>query len=293
MAEHQSASMSRETSLARRAWSGTLAVAGKVFVWSWVVFTCALLAWLILAAFKTNDTVFRAPFALPESISFENFGSAWGLLNLGRTFPNTVMVVGFATVLTVALAAPAAYGLTRFRFRGVALLTLFFAVGIGIPAQSILIPLFLGLSKVGLSNSLIGLTLVYVGIALPFAVFLLTAFFAALPSDLEEAAAIDGAGPIRTFMTVMLPLARPGLITTAIITAVALWNEYLLALTLIIDPQKKTLSLSLLNTYGAMRYTSDWVGLFAAVVIILVPMVIVYMLLSRKILAGMTFGASK
>ena len=264
-----------------------------LFLWFWVVFSIGLFLWLLLAAFKKNNTVFQQLFALPESFGLANFKAAWNLLNLDRTFPNTVVVVGVATTLTVALAAPAAYALSRFRFKGVGFLTVAFAIGIGIPTQAILIPIFIGLARVHLTNSLVGLTLVYVGVSLPFAVFLLTAFFATLPKELEEASLIDGAGPFRPFRSVMLPLAQTGLITTAIFTAVGLWNEFLLALTLIIDDDKRTLSLSLLNTYGAMRYTSNWVGLFAAVVIIMAPIVLLYMFLSRRIIEGITLGSSR
>lgn len=265
----------------------------RLSVWAWAAFSVSIFAWLILAAFKTNRTVFQQLFALPEALSFENFAVAWDLLNLNRTFANTVIVVGLATAIALALAAPAAYALSRFGFKGVGFLTVAFAVGIGIPTQSILIPLFVGMAKAQLTDSLVGLTLIYIGISIPFAVFLLTAFFASLPKELEEASLIDGAGPIRTFWSVMLPLAQTGLITTAIFTAVGLWNEYLFALTFIIDDDKRTLSLTLLNTYGAMRFTSNWVGLFAAVVIIVGPIVVLYIFLSRRIIEGITLGSSK
>ena len=266
---------------------------GSVFVWLWVTFSLAILGWIVLAAFKRNDTVFADIWAFPNSNEIGNFGDAWGLLNLTRTSINSLLTVGGGTFFTMALAAPAAYALSRMRFRGASGLTGFFALGIGIPVHSIVIPLFLGLSKTGLSNSLTGLTITYVGVSIPFAVFLMTGFFRSLPTELEEAAAMEGAGPVRIFFSVMLPLARPGMVATSIIVAVGLWNEFLLALTLTFDEEKRTIGVGLLNTFGAMRYTSNWVGLFAAVVIMLAPLILLYAWMSRRIIEGLTVGATK
>lgn len=272
---------------------GLLRGAGSVFVWWWVLFSFAILMWIVVAAFKRNDTVFQELFAPPKSFNLGNFGDAWDLLNLTRTSLNTLLTVGAGTFVTMALAAPAAYALSRIHFRGAGALTAFFALGISIPVHSIIIPLFIGLSDTGLSNSLLGLTLAYVGVSVPFAVFLMTGFFRSLPTELEEAAAMEGAGPVRIFLSVMLPLARPGMVATSIIVAVGLWNEFLLALTLTFDEDKRTLGVGLLNTYGAMRYTSNWVGLFAAVVIMLVPLIVLYTWMSRRIIEGLTVGATK
>ncbi len=266
---------------------------GSVFVWLWVTFSLAILGWIVLAAFKRNDTVFADIWAFPNSNEIGNFGDAWGLLNLTRTSINSLLTVGGGTFFTMAFAAPAAYALSRMRFRGASGLTGFFALGIGIPVHSIVIPLFLGLSKTGLSNSLTGLTITYVGVSIPFAVFLMTGFFRSLPTELEEAAVMEGAGPVRIFFSVMLPLARPGMVATSIIVAVGLWNEFLLALTLTFDEEKRTIGVGLLNTFGAMRYTSNWVGLFAAVVIMLAPLIVLYAWMSRRIIEGLTVGATK
>ncbi|MCQ3803442.1 MAG: carbohydrate ABC transporter permease [bacterium] len=266
---------------------------GGAFVWLWVAFSLGILAWIILAAFKRNDTVFADLWSLPDSIEGENFSDAWGLLNLARTSFNSVLTVGGGTFLTMAVSAPAAYALARMGFRGAGGLTAFFAFGIGVPVHSIVIPLFLGLSEVGLSNSLTGLTIAYVGVSIPFAVFLMTGFFRSLPTELEEAATMEGAKPVRVFFSVMLPLAKPGMVATSLIVAVGLWNEFLLALTLTFDEAKRTIGIGLLNTFGAMRYTSNWVGLFAAVVIMIVPMTVLYTWMSRRIIEGLTVGATR
>ena len=268
-------------------------ILGRIFIWFWVLGTIWVLAWIIVAAFKRNDTVFANLWALPDTAEPGNFSDAWGLLNLTRASINTLATVGGATLLTMLVGSPAAYALSRLGFRGANGLTSFFAIGIAVPVHAIIIPLFLGVSKVGLANSLVGLTLTYVGVSIPFAVFLMTGFFRSLPSELEESAAMEGAGPVRIFVSVMLPLARPGLVATSLIVAVGLWNEFLLALTLTFDTDKRTIGVGLLNTFGAMRYTSNWVGLFAAVVIMLAPLILLYAWMSRRIIEGLTVGATK
>jgi len=277
----------------RRARRAAVRGGSGLFVWGWVVFSFALLAWLVIAAFKRNNTVFNNLWALPDSFEGGNFGDAWSLLNLTRTSLNSVLTVGGGTLLTMVLAAPAAYALSRMKFRGAGTLTGFFALGIAVPVHAIIIPLFLGISRAGLANSLWGLTLTYIGVSIPFAVFLMTGFFRSLPSELEEAATMEGAGSVRVFFSVMLPLARPGLVATALIVAVGLWNEFILALTLTFDEDKRTIGVGLLNTFGAMRYTSNWVGLFAAVVIMLAPLIVLYIWMSRRIIEGLTVGATK
>lgn len=265
----------------------------QAFVWAWVGFTIFLFLWVLSSSLKTNRTIFSEPWALPGALRFENYLSAWSVLNLGRATFNSVAVVGVSTVVLVALAAPAAYVLSRRVFPGVSLITYLFILGIGVPVQVLLIPFVLMLAKINLSGGLIGLGITYVAVQLPFTVFLLTGFFRSLPRDLEDAAAIDGAGPIRTFVSVMLPLARSGLITAAILNAVLLWNEFLLALTILQDNDQYTLSLAILNLYASMRYTANWTGLFAGIVIIVVPMLVLYVWLSNRIIEGMTLGSGK
>jgi N-acetylglucosamine transport system permease protein len=163
----------------------------------------------------------------------------------------------------------------------------------GIPLQAVLVPLFLMTNWLGLADSLFGLGIVYVAISLPFTVFLLTGFFRSLPTEIEEAAALDGASGVRTFVGVMLPLAQPGIITAFTLNVVLLWNETLLVLVLITDNTQYTLPRALLGLYGTMQYTGNWGGLFAGSIIVATPVLVIFALLSRRIIEGMTLGASK
>lgn len=273
---------------------GPLQLAGSGVVWLFVAANLGLFAFMVMSSLKTTPAIFDAPWAPPTSPRFDNWARAVADSGFGRAALNTLAVVATAAFSTVAISAPAAYVLSRVRTRTTALLTLFFALGLGIPAQVTVIPLFVMMAGVQLTNSLVGLYILYTATHLPFTVFLLTGFLRSLPSELEEAAAIDGASPLRAFWQVMLPLARSGLITVLILNAIGMWNETLLALVFLQSDEKYTLSLALLNFLSSMQYTgADYGGLFAGVCILVFPMLMLYVWLSRRIIEGMTLGAGR
>ncbi|MFC5289309.1 carbohydrate ABC transporter permease [Actinokineospora guangxiensis] len=271
---------------------------GMLFVWLFTALNVLILYWLATAMFKTPLEIFNKPFHLPftwfeRGDPFYNLRYAWESAGFGNAFVVTVVLVAVSSVVIVLISAPAAYALTRLGVRGSNPLTSFIAIGMGIPFQTLVIPLFIGMSDLGLTNSLFGMFLVYVALSLPFTVFLLTGFFKSLPDELEEAAAIDGASPFRTFFTVMLPLARGGLITALILNAIGLWNETLLAIVFLTDNANFTLARALFTLYGAASYQSEYGGLIAGVAIVVLPMLVLYLLLARRIITGLTLGAGK
>jgi len=275
-----------------------LRVIGTVIVWLFTAFNIMVLYWLLGAAFKTPLEIFRDPLALPSQLfksgrPFRNFIYAWDTADFGTAFLNTVLLVAVCSVVIVLISAPAAYALSRLGVRGSGPLTGFIAIGMGIPFQTVVIPLFIVLAKVNLTNNLFGLGLMYVALSLPFTVFLLTGFFRSLPDELEEASAIDGASPTRTFWSIMLPLARGGLITALILNAIGLWNETLLAIVFLQENANFTLSRALFTFYNAASYQSEYGGLLAGVAIIVLPMLVLYILLARRIITGLTLGAGK
>ncbi|MCU1681478.1 MAG: transporter permease [Amycolatopsis sp.] len=270
---------------------------GSTVVWLFTAFNLLVLYWLISSSFKTPVEIFTKPFALPYQWfhvgkPFRNFVYAWNNAGFGDAVITTVVLVGIATVVTVGVSAPAAYALTRLGVRGSGGLTNVIAIGMGVPFQTVIIPLFVVMSKAHLANQY-GLFLIYVALSIPFTVFLLTGFFRSLPDELEEAAAIDGASPTRTFFSVMLPLARGGLITALILNAIGLWNETLLAIVFLRDQADFTLSRALFTFYGAASYQSEYGGLIAGVAIVVLPMLVLYLLLARRIITGLTLGAGK
>ena len=277
---------------------GPVRIIGMAVVWLFTAFNLLLLYWLVAASFKTPIEIFREPFALPAhwfalGNPLRNYLYAWNEAGFGHAFVVTVLLVGAAAVSVVAVAAPAAYALSRLGVRGNGALTGFFAIGMGVPFQTVIVPLFVAFSKIHLADSLVGLYLLYVALSLPFTVFLLTGFFRSLPTELEEQAAIDGASPVRTFVRVMLPLAQGGLVTALIINAIGLWNETLLAIVFLHEDTQFTLARALFTFYGAAQYQSEYGGLIAGVAIVVLPMLVLYIVLARRIIGGLTLGAGK
>lgn len=277
---------------------GPVRVIGMIVVWAFTAFNLLLLYWLVAASFKTPIEIFREPFGLPVhwfqlGNPMRNYLYAWNEAGFGRAFVVTVALVAAAAVTVVVVSAPASYALSRLGVRGHGPMTGFFAIGMGVPFQTVVIPLYVTFAKVGLTDNLFGLYLLYVALSLPFTVFLLTGFFRSLPTELEEQAAIDGASPVRTFVRVMLPLAQGGLVTALIINAIGLWNETLLAIVFLHENADFTLSRALFTFYGAAQYQSEYGGLIAGVAIVVLPMLVMYVVLARRIIGGLTLGAGK
>lgn len=274
-------------------WRSPIRLVGTVAVWALVAFNLLMLLWIVLSSFKSTREIFGSPWALPAALHLENYVSSWVSSDLATAARNSVLTVAAAAATVVAIGAPAAYALSRFKVRFSGALSVYFVLGMGIPLQATIIPMYVGMAKIHMIDSLTGLYLLYVAISLPFTVFLLTGFFRGLPDELEEAAALDGSSPLHTFIHVMLPLARPGIITATIVNVVALWNETFLALVFLQDDAKQTLSLAILNMYGTMQYTSNWGGLFAGVCMVILPMLLMYVVLGRRIIEGLTFGSNR
>ncbi|TLF86339.1 carbohydrate ABC transporter permease [Nonomuraea sp. KC401] len=267
---------------------------GRVLVWAFVTFNLLVFAFLILSSFKTTTDIFRAPWGIPGSLNFANWTNAWNESGFARATLNTAGLALGASFCTLAVSAPAAYVLSRIRTRSAGPLSVFFALGLGIPAQVTVIPLFEMMSRVGLVNSLLGLFIIYTATHVPFTVFLLTGFMRSLPREIEEAAAIDGASPFRSFWQVMLPLARSGLVTVLILNIISMWNETLLGIVFLQTVEKYTVSLALLNFLSSMQFSgADYGGLFAGVCILVLPMLALYLWLWRRIIEGITLGAGK
>lgn len=267
----------------------------RAMVLVWVVLNIGLLIWVFIASIRESADIFsqRTVFQIPLAPHWENYAHAWTNSSVGRAMLNTVVVVAISSALVVVISAPAAYALSRFPNRSAGFLANLFAIGMGIPIPAIVLPLYIAYAKIGLVNSLAGLTILYVATSVPFTVFLLTGFFRSLPFELEEAAAVDGASIITTLRRIMVPLAAPGIITAFVLNVVLLWNETALVLYFIQDPSKFTLGRALLNLGTIATYTSDWGALFAGAFIIVMPVVVLYFLLSRRITEGLTLGADK
>ncbi len=266
------------------------------FLFLWAAVTIFIFLWLIESSFKTNREVFGSAFSLPATplqAAAANYGKAWKLAHMNVYFTNSVLVTAVSVLFVVAVSAPAAYALSRVSFPGNTLVTYYFIAGMGLPFQLILVPLFVLLTKLHIADSLQGLILTYIGVSVPFTILLLTGFFRTLPTELEDAAAIDGCSEFAIFWRVMMPLSGPGIITAAIFNFVHIWNEFLLAMLIIRSDNLRTLPLGIMNIRYSMQYTADWAALFAAIVIVLIPNFLVYLALSERVMSGLTLGMGK
>lgn len=274
--------------------TGPFRYLGSGFIWILVAFNILLLVWVLVQSFRDTRAIFSNPWGLPVSIAWDNFVTAWDASHFGIATLNSIVVTAVSSVLAVAVAAPAAYYLSRQENRLTSTLTMYFVLGLGVPVQVILIPLFVMLSRMYLTDSLLGLSLVYVGLSMPFTVYLLTAFFRSLPTELEEAAALDGSTPAGTFFRIMLPLAKGGLLTAFVLQVISHWNETLLALTLLQTTAHYTLPIALISFVQQQTYSgADWGGMFAGLTIVIMPMVITFVWLGRRLTEGLTLGMGK
>lgn len=267
---------------------------GYLIVGLWVIFTFMLLFWVIMASLSTSQEIFSDHmFKFESGFHFENYIKAWKTQKVSVFFMNSLLYTVVSCCAIVVIAAPAAYVLSRFKFKGNIIIQNMFAAALGIPVIMIIMPLFGLVSQLRLTNNRWLLIFLYVAMNVPFAIFFLLAFFKNLSFTYEEAASIDGCSPMRTFWQIMLPLAQPGIITVSIFNFITIWNEYFMSLIFANKTTVRPVAVGLYNMIQSMRYTGDWGGMFASVVIVFMPTFILYIFLSEKIIAGVTGGAIK
>jgi len=257
-------------------------------IWSIVVIVPFL--WVLLSSFKTTKEILASPFSLPAHWGFDNYVNAWTDAGIRKFFLNTVIVVGGALVLVMLLGAMCAYVLARFIFPGARFIYYSMLAGLTFPIFLAIVPLFFILKNGGLLNTLPGLIMVYVAFALPFTVFFLFSFFKSLPDDVYEAAVMDGAGDWRIFFQIMLPMARPGIAAVAIFNFLGLWNQFLLPVALNTDPNRYVLTQGMAEFASQAGYAVDFGALFAAVVLTVVPVLIVYIIFQRRLEGSVSQG---
>jgi N-acetylglucosamine transport system permease protein len=249
--------------------------------------------WTVMSSFKTSREIFASPFAPPTRLNFVNYVNAWTSAGIGTFFVNTLLVVGGALVLTMTLGAMCASVLARFEFWGNRFIYWLMVAGLTFPIFLAIVPLFFILKGIGLLGTLPGLAITYAAFALPFTVFFLVPFFKDLPRSVTEAAQIDGAGEWRTFFSVMVPMAMPGLSTVAILNFVGLWNQFLLPVALNTDSHKYVLTQGMASFASQAGYSIDFGALFAAVVMTVLPVLIVYLVFQRALSGQIAIGTDK
>ncbi|WP_441866083.1 carbohydrate ABC transporter permease [Pseudarthrobacter sp. YAF2] len=246
---------------------------------------------LFLGSITTTSQLISEPIALPRPLAFANFSEAWTQANLPLTFSNSVIITVTSVLLSTALAALAAYGLSRFEFATRRAVQVAFLAGLVVPIQLIILPFFVMLRDLHILGTHVSVVLAYTIFNLPLGVLILTPFFALLPRELEEAAWLDGAGRFVTLWRIMLPLMRPALATVVILNGIWIWNDFFVNLVLSTGPNTVTMPVSIMNFYGS--YQAEWGLIFAAVTLSIAPVMVAYLFLSKQFIAGLTAGSVK
>ena len=273
---------------------------GYVIIILWVIFTFVLLGWVFAASFSTTQDIFAGNAVssffknFPGGLHIENYVKAWTTSNVSEFFMNSLEYSIISCVALILICAPAAYVLARFTFIGNKLIQTSFVSAMGLPVIMIILPLFGLISASGMLNDIISnkiiLVLLYIGINVPYTTIFLLTFFANISRTYEEAAAIDGCPPMKTFWKIMFPMAQSGLVTVSIFNFINIWNEYFISLLIASRNETKPVAVGLYGMINSMKYTGDWAGMFAAVVIVFLPTFLLYIFLSEKIIGGVTGG---
>jgi len=259
--------------------------------------------WVLLASFKRKSEFYGSPWALPQGLHLRNYVDAFVTARMGQYLLTSVLVTVLGLGLVLAVAVPAAYVVARYEFRGKRLVELALLGGLFVNVNYIVVPIFLML--VDWDRALVDvfpggffidnpavLSLVYAATSIPFTIYLLTAYFRSIPADYAEAAALDGASRFRIMTRVMVPMARPAITTVILFNFLAYWNDFVLALTLL-PGDGKTLQVGLLNLMTAQKAAADYGRLYAGLVLVIVPVLIVYALVQRPLIAGIAAGGVK
>ena len=266
---------------------------GYIIVLVWIIFTAAFLLWILGASLSTSREIFSGSvFKFESGLHFENYANAWKAQNVSVFFANSLLYAITACVGVILISAPAAYVLSRFEFLGNKVMKSSLIVAMSIPAVMIIMPIFSLSTKWNLKGRIL-LILLYIFLNVPYTTTYLLNFFATLSKTYEEAAAIDGCPPAKTFWVIMLPLVQPALITVTIFNFLGVWNEFFMALIFASSERMTPVGVGLLQIVNSMKYTGDYGGLFAAVVIVFLPTFLLYIFLSEKIIAGVTGGGIK
>ena len=281
----------------------------KVFIYvvllAMAISTIVPVFWVFMASIKENVEFYENPWALPMGFYWQNFVDAWQKASMGSYMLNSVIVTALALAILIIVALPAAYCLSRFKFKSRNFLNVCFMAGLFINVNYIVVPIFLmlrdgdtwlrGIFGNGfLLNNIFVLAVVYAATALPFTIYLLSGYFATLPHDFEEAAYIDGAGYSTTMVKIIFPMAQPSIITIILFNFLSFWNEYIISLTLLSSANgPRTLPVGLLNLMQAQQSAAQYGIMYAGLVMVMLPTLILYICVQKKLIQGMTVGGLK
>ena len=249
--------------------------------------------WNIIASFKTNTEFLLDQLSLPKQLAWDNYVRAFTKANMGGYIFNSLFVVALSTVLLIVFVLPTSYVLARYRFFSSRFIESLYMICIFISATYIMVPLYVQMHNLGMTDNLAAMSLLYAVLSFPFSIFLMTGYLRTISRNFEEAARIDGCGNWRILLSIIVPLAKSGIATVSMLAAMGFWNEYPLALVLIQTIEKRTIPIGLAHLYQVQRRATDFGALFAALVIVLIPTIIIYLAGQRYLLKGISAGGIK
>lgn len=273
---------------------GTLII--RLFLLLWSLIIVIPFVQMFLTSVKNNEEFYAGLWTLPKDFfknAVENYAGAWQQANMGVGIANAVIICGLALGMTLILSSMAAYAIARRRLRYEKTLSNLYLIGLLVPAMVGLTPMFIMVRALHLFNTRLVMVLLYTATQIPFSVYLMVAFFRTIPHELEEAAYIDGSGPWRTYWSIILPLARPAIVTAGIFAFLDFWSEYMYGLMFLTDKTKITVAMSILQFKAGSGVRMNWGVTSASCVIFIAPILIIYCLFQKKIVGGLTAGSVK
>lgn len=278
----------RETS---RAVAAAAKIAKYLFMIVFVLVSVGPIAWAFVSSFKTYAEINSSALSWPSGFRLDNYKAAFRYAPIAQYFFNSVVIVGCSVLVTVALVAMCSYIISRFDFKLKTLIVLLISASLMLPAQAISQPLFAIFQKLGIFDTKLGMVIVYSAMGIPMSFFVMTSYYKTISMALEESAYIDGAAFLQTFWHIILPLAKPGLVTIALLQFINTWNEFYFALMLTSGNRARTVPIAL--NYYMGTFANNYSALFAAVVMTVLPTILVFILLQRQVMESLTAGAVK
>ena len=256
-----------------------------------VIYAVFPFLWLVLTSLKTNAELLDNPFSLPNKFQFKNYKEAVTSAGLGQLIINSLIISGIATFINIIISSMFAYSISRHKFFGSNFLFLMVVSGILVPLNALIIPYFAIINYLNLYDTRIGLILVYSAVGLPVSIYILTEFFKSIPKEIEEASVVDGCNFLQRYIKIMLPLSVPGLMTAGTFQFILCWNEFIYAMLLTSSKNIRTIQFGI--SYFTNEFFSDYVSMFAAIVISIIPSITVFILFQERVITGLTAGAVK
>ena len=266
---------------------------GYLIVLVWVAFTAVMLCWIVGASLSTSREIFSGQiYKFASGFHWENYITAWKAQNVSIFFKNSLLYSIISCVGVLAISAPAAYVLSRWEFTGGKTLRIGLVIAMSVPIIMVIMPIYSMAVKLGIKGQIL-LILLYIMIRVPYTTIYLLDFFSTLSRTYEEAAYLDGCSGPNTFLKIMLPLVQPAIVTVTIFNFMSVWNEFFMALIFTSSESMTPVGVGLLNIINSMKYTGQYGGMFAAVIIVFLPTFLLYIFMSEKIIAGVTGGGVK